>query len=436
MEVITRHKKVIIIAGIAAAALLTVFLSAAVLRDVKKEDNSESQRPARKKVEYKESSFAGDASSGENFSVSTSEVNLLSSVGEQAPALIGKRPTKISQKGPVSSVIFLDRNQKIAYILGSGEIIRSNLSGTASEVIDRVNLKNNKIIEVQWTSDKKFFVFKTKEGLYGWHELESSKTGYYSEGVKSILVSPHSSEQIIYIFSNKFGISSLALADLKASKWEIINDMGRAEIGNMELFWPLPDLIAISNFLDRRNGGGYLDVRSIKNASSAPELSAKRWSNIIDSWYRLETSWSPDGKRFIYATLKEDFSPDVMLLVKLFDSKRRRVQFIAHPKKCGWASGSKEVYCAASAGLLRSRPDIPASRHPRIGRLPENQDTFWRLDIEKGLVEEVYIPEVGEAFYDAKNLVVSPNEDYLLFINKNDGLLYSLPLNQKIKDQK
>jgi len=54
---------------------------------------------------------------------------------------------------------------------------------------------------------------------------------------------------------------------------------------------------------------------------------------------------------------------------------------------------------------------------------------FWQINLDTEEKVQIYLPINEEAIsYNVKELLLSPQEDYLLFINKRDGLLYSLAL--------
>ena len=56
-------------------------------------------------------------------------------------------------------------------------------------------------------------------------------------------------------------------------------------------------------------------------------------------------------------------------------------------------------------------------------------DDFWRINIDTGEAIKIYETTDSEAnAYNAKELILPPLEDYLLFINQKDDLLYSLEL--------
>ncbi len=96
------------------------------------------------------------------------------------------------------------------------------------------------------------------------------------------------------------------------------------------------------------------------------------------------------------------------------------------PEKCAWSKLEQNIlYCAAPAQTGAGYPDVWYRGEATY------QDILWKINIETGSQDIVVIPNeaVGRAM-DATNLALSPDENFLLFIDKRDGTLWSAKLRE------
>jgi hypothetical protein len=132
---------------------------------------------------------------------------------------------------------------------------------------------------------------------------------------------------------------------------------------------------------------------------------------------------SPDQQKILYS---ESTRGGVALRIySRVEKTTRNIELSTLPEKCVWDIGGIMIYCAA--------PDyIPTAEYPDAwyqgGIL--FSDAMWKIDPKTGNMEAVFLPSA----FDAGNLdmtkpVLSPNGDYLFFINKTDSTLwgYSFP---------
>lgn len=106
------------------------------------------------------------------------------------------------------------------------------------------------------------------------------------------------------------------------------------------------------------------------------------------------------------------------------------LQLSTLPEKCVLSKREQNVlYCAAPT-------KVPTGEYPDIWYRGETTypDIIWKINIETGSQDIVVVPgeAVGKAI-DAVNLALSPDEDFLLFTDKQDGILWSLKLREPTK---
>src|SRR3989344_1107900 len=86
--------------------------------------------------------------------------------------------------------------------------------------------------------------------------------------------------------------------------------------------------------------------------------------------------------------------------------------------KCAWASNNRDVYCAA--GHWPENAVLPDDYYKNAFSIV---DDIGKINVDSGK-KDIIISSV----VDAVNLVVSQNQDFLIFITKNTGRLYRLGL--------
>lgn len=93
--------------------------------------------------------------------------------------------------------------------------------------------------------------------------------------------------------------------------------------------------------------------------------------------------------------------------------------------KCGWGSDSITLYCAVPKTL-------PAGSYPEHwyqGKVQFN-DNIWQINTSTGEASIIFNPELANirTQFDAVSLTPSASGEQLYFINKRDGLLWSLAI--------
>lgn len=101
------------------------------------------------------------------------------------------------------------------------------------------------------------------------------------------------------------------------------------------------------------------------------------------------------------------------------------------PEKCVWSAvQTRALYCAAPQQSLRG--EYPDSWYQGIVSFA---DDIWHVDLETGNLDLLFASSRTNGEVDAINLTLSPNEGYLLFINKKDYSLWSVRLDAGAEDE-
>ncbi len=143
---------------------------------------------------------------------------------------------------------------------------------------------------------------------------------------------------------------------------------------------------------------------------------------ILDEVYGLNSKSNSDYVIFSETTNKTIRN----FLYTKKDKTFKDLSTISFPReKCVFGvKDKKTAYCASPTSLTKaSYPD-----DWYLG-LVSNNDLIFKINLEKGTSEPIAIPEVVINNFDIKNIYISPNDDFLLFINKKDLTLWSLEIN-------
>ena len=104
-------------------------------------------------------------------------------------------------------------------------------------------------------------------------------------------------------------------------------------------------------------------------------------------------------------------------------SKNFKISTLAD--KCIWGSNNiKILYCAIPQSITEG--DYPEVWYQGLTSFSDN---IWELDIEKGTMTVLYESVTDGSTFDAINLNISSDDQYLSFSNKNDLSLWLLELN-------
>jgi hypothetical protein len=136
----------------------------------------------------------------------------------------------------------------------------------------------------------------------------------------------------------------------------------------------------------------------------------------------LSSLVSPDGKKFLYSYYS---SGDTKMVVYDSDKKTYSQIFLSTMAgdKCVWSEkDNTTVFCAIPNNIIRGAfPDVWYQ-----GKFSFN-DSFVKINtIDNSFKEIMKANSETETNIDAIDLQLSPSDDYLMFTNKNDLILWSL----------
>lgn len=143
------------------------------------------------------------------------------------------------------------------------------------------------------------------------------------------------------------------------------------------------------------------------------------FAKIIGGVDGLTTKMSPDGKSLLYSVSTP--TGISLHILRLKDGYDANTGLSTLPEKCAFTADSATVYCGASAAA--NTGTYPDAWYQGLAHF---NDALWSITVSNGATIEL---DDGEGNYlDATNLHLDSKGQFLLFINKNNGSLWSFDL--------
>lgn len=161
------------------------------------------------------------------------------------------------------------------------------------------------------------------------------------------------------------------------------------------------------------------------NELKTVSLSTNEVSSLFPGKYGADYLFSPDGNHILMSWAPEKNGSKMSLaLLNKNGGEYTDLKFPTPVQKCVWSSNSALLYCA----LLGSIPKDASMPDSWLNRALQSTDTFWKIDTKTGMSTRLIPLEKITASYDAEQLLLSPDESKLFFLNRKDSKLYSIDL--------
>lgn len=178
------------------------------------------------------------------------------------------------------------------------------------------------------------------------------------------------------------------------------------KIKDVILKWPSANNIAI---VSKPSGAiaGNLWLFDVRNSNI---------NKVIDSFFGLETLFSPDGSSFIYSYTDQNGKNPILGFYDKNGGKKIISNVSTLVDKCAWSTNNY-IYCA----VPKSWPDFAILPDDYYKNAFLTNDDIWKINVETG--EKILIFEhIG----NISNLAVSRDESRVFFISKENQFLYKL----------
>lgn len=325
--------------------------------------------------------------------------------GTTLPEQIQSKVKQISSTPTLWANISGSQN-KIFWYDQDGQLWSSGSDGNSAKSTTRAPVQN--FIKSIWSPDgsKNVISIGTSQKDIRFVSLfsESAVSTFLPNNVKTASFSPDGKRIIYQVIDDSKNQNTLFISDPDGKKSSTVATL---RLRDVIVGWPQANLVS---FVSKPSGlvGGSLWVLNLKTLV---------FDKLIDNLNGLEVLWSPDGTKILFSSTDQN-AQNPRLSVMDLNGNAKDLGISTIVSKCAWASNSRDIYCAAG-------------RWPGDAVLPDDYykdafsvvDDIVKINVDSGRKDAVISP-----VFDAVNLVVSQNQDFLLFITKNTSRLYRLDL--------
>ena len=321
------------------------------------------------------------------------------------PEIAGDRFSHITDFPVIAPTISPDGNRVRFFERSTGNIFEANFNGSELTKISDSLLADN-ISSIIWSppGDRFVALFEeiTKNFIY---TFETGLSDPITKNVATLSFSPRGNQIVYQDFD--FDESKIITANIDGSRPQTILRMA---LPGTNLQWVDNSKISLVQFPSGLAQNFLLTINPVSGALN----------QILDGVYGLIVNWSPSGKKFLYSST-DRFGRNLAL--QLFNENGdviKRLQINTLADKCVWSQDNRIIYCTAPS-IWPGENILPDDYYKGI---IDTNDSFVRINTDNDEVNFIF--EFIQI--DTQDLILTPQEDYLIFINRKDGLLYSIKL--------
>lgn len=277
------------------------------------------------------------------------------------------------------------------------------------------DMKISGLKNVLWSMDQaRSLLYSKKENQNVFYEYDYSgkKNTVLKSGLDTAVWDNLGTKILYKYYEGGTGKRSLNIANPDGSDWQKIADIENRDI----LISPVP-LTSIVSFWNYPSAKEETKLQVVG-------LTGGEVKTILTGKFGADYAWAPNGAQALVSSLSAKDNKTISLGVVTADGLYQDLNIPTLVSKCAWSADSRTIYYALPGNI----PSDALMPNDYLENKFTTADTFWKMDITTG--EKVRIVEVGEILekYDSSNIMLSPTEDALYFINKIDQKLYKIEL--------
>ena len=320
----------------------------------------------------------------------------------------------LSNEAVIAPAIAEDGKKINYYSRSEGSVFEVYLNGEGTQRIDNNNFSG--LENVLWSADKSKVISRFNNNVkieYSSYNYILKKGSKLAGGIEYAVWS-NLGDQIIYKYSDaKTGKKNISIANYDGSDWKKIADISVSDA------WIAS--VPQSSFVSFWNSPNSFNETSLNLVSTLGGEVRK----IFSGHFGADYLWSPNGTKSLVSYVESKGGSKIWLgIINSNGGEFQNLNVPTFVSKCVWSKDSKTIYYAVPT--FSSENYVLPNDYQ--SRKVTTSDTFWKMDIASGKSERLVETKDINSSYDASNLILSPSEDLLFFINKNDGKLYGINL--------
>lgn len=311
---------------------------------------------------------------------------------------------------PVVGATTIPRDGKVKYFKkSSGHLFQNAYDGSREERISNVTIPA--ILDVQWSDSKNAVALSYYDGgalkryYFQYTGTTTKSSGFLPDSIDTLAMSDDE-DKIIYSapVGAEYAIVT-ALPDNSGRK-----TIFSTKVADFEVVWPDKNIVSLKT---KTSAFAESHLFTLNPANGS-------FVKILGDMYGFDVLWSPDAKRFLYSQTRVEGGGLTLSVYNRTSGQSRALDFATLPEKCLWSERETEVlYCA----IPQSMPERRLPDDWWLGRISFD-DSIWKINTQTGAKQQL----MSVYAVDAVKIFISPDEQYLFFINKKDDSLWSLRL--------
>lgn len=316
---------------------------------------------------------------------------------------------KLSDVAAISPTISGDK--VLYYSKLNGNVYETDFEGENTTTKTNVNIPD--LIITIWSYDKTkaINIYKENETIKKvFYDFATQKAIQLDSRIKWVNFAPNK-DRIAYQFvDNSIDINKIAIADPNGLNYQNIFPI---RMDNIRVYWPSENLVSFSTAPSGLVPGAAF-TKTINDRNGG-------LTKIIGNSNGLTIKYSPDGSRLLYSGTDQFGHSPTLSLIK--DGLTENLNIHTLSDKCIF-SQINNIYCAVPR-LINGSLVLPDDFYKNTANF---SDIFFKIDATGNRSSILLDPQDLKYDFNASDLAISPNEDYLVFVNRKDGLLYSIKL--------
>lgn len=319
----------------------------------------------------------------------------------------------ISTDPVLSPTINNAKTKVIYYSKINGNIIQSDFNGLQKEIVTDTNLDN--LVKVIWSPDKNKTLTIFQDNLENvskyYYSLSDKKSFPLNKYITYISWSSDSSKITYQYQNNTTDENTINTSNPDGSKYSAIL---KTRMKNLIVEWPKGSTIYLR---EKPSGLAKSNLYSLNSLSRA-------FNKTMSDIYGFSLKWSPTGNKMLYSKTNSEGKNIDLYVANSNGSGEKALNIQTLVEKCAWSQDIRYIFCAIPQNIADAKT-LPDDFYK--GTFIGN-DGFYKINTDTGEKTNLLEGENMNESFNAEELFLSSNEDYLFFVNKNNGLLYRIKL--------